>query len=287
MSAMREEVTVHRIRPGGCFVAFRVLSIYTGNGLVDGVCQMKKLGIVGGVGWVGTIDYYRLMCTMCAVHFRALGYNAPLPTPPMTIESIVMADARKVRRRPGANEEEWAAYDAMFRDAILRLEATGCDLAIIASNTPHSRIHSIREGTSIPILSILEETALAVKATGARSALVLGTDVIMEGTDYATVLRSHGIAPNERLPETQINEIQTLIDNQFQQERFEEGRERLRSIIEAHDGAGDGCVVVLACTDFSPAFPEHAGKAIFVSDDITFVNSTVAHAQTAFKALLS
>lgn len=248
--------------------------------------DMKKLGIVGRVGWVGTLDYYRMICTLSGAHFRARGHSAPLPTPPITIESIVMAEARKVRRLPSAAEADWAAYDAMFRDAVLRLQAAGCDVAIIASNTPHSRLHAIRRGIAIPVLSILTETARAVARTGAERALILGTEVIMHGDDYGGALRAKGVAPNDPLPPNRIAEVQSLIDHEFQQGAFEAGRKRLVEIATAHGGAGPGRAVVLACTDFSPAFAEQAEAPVFEADGITFVNSTAVHAAAAFDAVL-
>ena len=61
---------------------------------------MKKIGIIGGVAWPSTIDYYRLICAGANAHFRALGQPMPLPTPPMMIESVNMAETRKLRGNP-------------------------------------------------------------------------------------------------------------------------------------------------------------------------------------------
>ena len=60
---------------------------------------MKKIGIVGGVGWPSTVDYYRLICKAANAHFKAMGTSLPYPTPPMTIESLVMHETRAFRAR--------------------------------------------------------------------------------------------------------------------------------------------------------------------------------------------
>ncbi len=145
---------------------------------------MKKIGIIGGVGWPSTADYYRLICSGANAHFRGLGHPPPLPSPPIMIESLNMAGTRKLRGKPGAGEAGWARFDAVFRDAFRRLEAAGCDFGIIASNTPHARLHAIRRGLDLPVLGIIEETARETLRIGATRALVLGTAVTMRGDLY-------------------------------------------------------------------------------------------------------
>ena len=127
---------------------------------------MKKIGILGGVGWPSTIDYYRGICEGANRHFAAQGATSPLPVPPITIESVTQSRTRALRGKPG-DEASWAAFDAVFREALLTLEHAGCDFGIIASNTPHARLHAIREGVSMPILSIFDATADATASTGA------------------------------------------------------------------------------------------------------------------------
>ena len=45
----------------------------------------------------------------------------------------------------------------------------------MASNTPHARLHAVRDAVSVPVISILDATAKAAAGTGATKALVLGT----------------------------------------------------------------------------------------------------------------
>ena len=103
---------------------------------------MKKIGILGGVGWASTVDYYRAIAEGASRHYSERGHGSPLPIPPMAIESVVQAHTRALRGMAG-DEDSWAEFDAVFRKALLNLERTGCDFAIIASNTPHARLHEI------------------------------------------------------------------------------------------------------------------------------------------------
>jgi hypothetical protein len=106
-----------------------------------------------------------------------------------------MYETRNLRAKPGGSDDAWAAYDAAFRDAFERLERAGCEIGIIASNTPHTRLASIRRGLRLPIISILDETARATVALRRRKALVLGTDVTMRSDDYPAALRALGVEP--------------------------------------------------------------------------------------------
>ena len=247
---------------------------------------MKKIGIVGGVGWPSTVDYYRLLCTAANAHFKAIGTSLPYPTPPMTIESLVMHETRGFRANPGDGDESWARYDGAFRNALLTLEKAGCDFGIIANNTSHTRLHSIRKGLNLPIISILEETANAAKLAGASKALVLGTEVTMRAHDYASVLMDRGIRPNARLPDATIDGLQALIDTEFEQGATSLGRRRLLDLCAQHVEDRSNTAVLLACTELPLAFPEHGESVSFVSDGFQFINTTAAHVHAALRVAL-
>ncbi|MFA3920286.1 aspartate/glutamate racemase family protein [Ruegeria hyattellae] len=244
---------------------------------------MKKIGIVGGVGWASTVDYYRALCQGAGQFFAARGAGSPLPVPPMNIESVTQAKTRALRGTPG-DEASWAAFDAVFREALLNLERTGCDVALIASNTPHARLHAIREGVTIPILSIYDAAAQATAATGAQSALVLGTTVTMQSRDYARTLSVHGIAANEPLPYPEIAEMQALIDEEFYGGASDTARQRLLSFCDRH--AAPGTAILLACTELPLAWPNHLDDVSFQAVGHLFVNPSAAHVAAALDLAL-
>lgn len=206
---------------------------------------MKKIGILGGVGWPSTIDYYRAIAQGAGRFFADRGHVSPLPVPRITIESVTQSQTRALRGREG-DERSWSGFDAVFRDALLTLQAAGCDFAVIASNTPHARLHSIRQGVRMPILSILDATAEAVAASGAKRALVLGTAVTMQASDYARTLSRHGIAANDRLDDAEIDEMQALIDEELYSGVSPRARDRLLAFCDRH--AEPGTAILLACT---------------------------------------
>lgn len=251
--------------------------------LADWMARMKKIGILGGVGWASTVDYYRAIAEGAGRHFAARGHGAPLPIPAMTIESVTQAKTRALRGVAG-DEASWAAFDAVFRDALLTLERAGCDFGIIASNTPHARLHAIRQGVSMPILSIFDATAEATASTGVSNALVLGTTVTMQATNYADRLAAEGITANARLPDPEISEMQAMIDSDFYGGASDAARARLLDFCNKH--ARPGTAILLACTELPLAFPKYLDDPVFEADGHLFINPSAAHVAAALKLAL-
>ncbi|MGV6849739.1 MAG: aspartate/glutamate racemase family protein [Marinibacterium sp.] len=245
---------------------------------------MKKIGILGGVGWASTIDYYRAICDGAGRFFAGRGATSPLPVPPITVESVVQAQTRALRGRPG-DEASWAEFDAVFRRALLTLEGAGCNFAVIASNTPHARLAAITDGVTLPVLSIFDAAARATHGTRAANALVLGTSVTMQARDYARALANHGVAANNPLPEAEIARMQRLIDHDFYGGASPTARDRLLGFCRDH--AAPGAAVLLACTELPLAFPDHLDDAVFETDGFLFVNPSAAHVAAALDTALA
>ncbi len=250
---------------------------------------MKKLGLVGGLAWPSTMDYYRLLCERTIAHYKSQGVEGLLPTPPVMIDSLVMRETRKLRGDPLHGDESWHGFDQVFRDSLLRLQSAGCELGAIASNTPHARLESIRQGVEMPIVSILEESARAAASTGFPQALVLGTAVTMRENHYKNALQCFDVEANATLPESWIQRMQSLIDEDFysiDSNLSHPGRNGILEFCQRFVSDADGCVVLLACTELPLAFSEYANEEVFSADGFTFVNTTVAHVQGILSRLL-
>ena len=144
---------------------------------------MKKIGIIGGLAWPSTADYYRLICKKSNDHFQLAGSGSPFPTPSIVIESLNIYETRSARGVEG-DDSSWETYESIFRDTFRRLQEAGAEFGMIASNTPHMRLHRICEGLDFPVVSILDTTAGAVAAAGGRNALILGTPMTMRSDVY-------------------------------------------------------------------------------------------------------
>jgi hypothetical protein len=82
----------------------------------------------------------------------ARNLRGPPSYPEMKIESLDLNKAVSYLD-VGGDEASWVQFDGYHRAALHRLEASGVDFALIASNTPHHRFASIVRGIGIPVLA--------------------------------------------------------------------------------------------------------------------------------------
>lgn len=243
-----------------------------------------KIGMIGGLAWPSTVEYYRGLCARTNEHYKAKGATPPYPTPHIIIESLNINETRKLRGREG-DEASWERYDSAFRETLLRLREAGAKFGVIASNTPHMRLNGITKGLDFPVVSIVDATAEAVRALGGKRALILGTPVTMRSTVYADTLRKCGVEALPRLDEERIAELERLIDVDLYQGEIGEARERILSLCRGSvDGSND--VVCLACTELPLAFPEHKEAPCFEVDGMWFVNTTAVHIEAVLREAL-
>lgn len=247
---------------------------------------MKKLGIVGGIAWPSTIDYYRAICRLSLDYHKQKPISGPPPVPEMTIESLNINKSFGLRGGSIADDASWAKYDQYFREALRRVEANGADLAIIASNTPHNRYASITSGIKIPVLSMFEAVAKDCARIGVTEMLILGTAPTMDSPAFSEVLARSGIRASAPSMQGERAKVVALISELYA-ERDEDAAGRIRSIVDA-SCPKNGAVraVCLACTELPLAFPNIERETDIVMDDIRYINTTMIHAKAAFSALL-
>lgn len=227
-----------------------------------------KIGLIGGLGWPATLAYYGAICRTAQQHGMA-------GTPEMTIESLDMSKTLAARGTVG-DEASWRAFDQIFVGAIDRLAKAGCDACAIASVTPHNRQAAILKSAAIPVISVIDAVSERLAAFRQSSAVVLGTSVTMQGTLFEDVLMNAGLDPIK--PQAgDIAAFSDLLDQFFYCGRSIEGRRALTDYVRSITAGVDDVLVLLACTDLSPAFPEADGQHQFAADGYQFMDVTAAH----------
>jgi aspartate racemase len=137
---------------------------------------MKVIGVIGGVSWVSSIEYYRLMNEMVAAELGGLNSAKVL------MYSIEFGDFSKQERL--AARGDWAPLKKTMIDAAQRLERGGADFIVIASNTMNSTADDIMANVKIPVLHIADATGAKVKEKGLKTVALLGTSYTMENNFY-------------------------------------------------------------------------------------------------------
>src|SRR5260370_12661273 len=238
---------------------------------------MKKIGIVGGVAWRSTVDYYSEICRRSEeLHFAANLQGAPL-TPEISIESLDLNRAVSCLGE-SHNEESWSQFDDYHRVALERLEASGAEVALIASNTPHHRFKAIVRGIQIPVINIFETAARESARIRVSDVLSLGTALTMDSPEFRQEFAKWGIeaaGPDDGAARSRTAELIA----ELQQGRLEGAANRLVAIARASiERRFQGrAAVCLACTELPLAFPEFKSLSVFDYDGMSYINTTAAH----------
>jgi aspartate racemase len=243
---------------------------------------MKKIGIVGGVAWLSTADYYSEICRRSERWHYARHPHAVPSTPEMSIESLDLNKAVAYLGTDG-DEESWSQFDDYHRAALRRLEASGAEFALIASNTPHHRFASIMRGIRIPVISIVEATAKESARIGASEVLLLGTELTMKSSKFREEFAKHGVeAAGPYDEEAKARTIDLIAEL------------RLGKLVGAADRLGKIAkiaferqfktrpAVCLACTELPLAFPEQKTLSTFERGGVVYINTTAVHIDAAF-----
>ena len=204
--------------------------------------EMKTIGLIGGVGWSSSLEYYRIMNEKTQ---NDLGGDNSAK---ILMYSIEFGEFSKQERLADAGN--WDPLNATMLDAARRLKAGGADFIVIASNTLNSRADDIEAKVGIPVLRIYDVTGEKVNKSGLKKVALLGTKYTMEQPFYRDVLKNtYGIEvviPNA----TERDYINKVIFDELVRDdiRNESRREYVRIITgsrtrRVHQG------VILGCTE--------------------------------------
>ncbi len=137
---------------------------------------MKTIGIIGGISWVSSLEYYRLMNEM--VRDLLGGLNSAK----ILMFSIPFGVFSKDERL--AERGNWEPLIKTMIDAAQRLERGGADFIVIASNTMNVSADHIEAHVTIPVLRLADATANKIIEKGLKTVALLGTAYTMEQRFY-------------------------------------------------------------------------------------------------------
>src|SRR5262249_27729714 len=144
---------------------------------------MKTLGLIGGMSWESTALYYRLINEAAKARLGGL-HSAQL-----LLWSFDFAPIAE-RQQSG----DWSALELVMKDAARRLVSAGADAIVICSNTMHKLHGEVQSAVDVPVLHIVDVTAVAMKQKGCARPILLGTRYTMEQPFYlGRLAKAHGI----------------------------------------------------------------------------------------------
>lgn len=144
------------------------------------VTHARSIGIVGGMSPESTTAYYR---KIVALHEKRFGDHS---YPRIVIVSVSFQ--RYIEWQHGG---DWKRIGAELQLEFERVADAGADFAILATNTMHKVLPSIR--SPIPVLSILDAVAAAAKSASVRTVALTGTQFTMTDGFYQAGLETRGL----------------------------------------------------------------------------------------------
>jgi len=139
---------------------------------------MKVIGLIGGMSWNSTLEYYRIINESFA---RKLG---GLHSARLVLYSL---DFDKIQR--AQHEDRWDDLAGILVDAGNAVKRAGADFLLICTNTMHKVAEDVEGKVDLPLLHIADVIGGAVRERGMHRIGLLGTKFVMKESFYQGRLR--------------------------------------------------------------------------------------------------
>lgn len=139
---------------------------------------MKTIGLIGGMSWESSIEYYRIINEVTREKLGGL-HSAK-----SVMVSVDFAPIEELQ-----NQNRWSEATEFMIETARQVAAAGADFLLIATNTMHKMYDEVQAALNIPVLHIADATALKIKEAGLNKIGLLGTIYTMEQDFYKGRLR--------------------------------------------------------------------------------------------------
>ncbi|MCK5490916.1 MAG: aspartate/glutamate racemase family protein [Candidatus Pacebacteria bacterium] len=232
---------------------------------------MGKIGLIGGMSYESTGEYYRIINEL--VNKRLGGLHSA----EIGMESVDFAKIEVLQR-----QGKWNELEMIMIELAQRLEKAGADCIVICTNTMHKTAPAVQGMIGIPLIHIADATAQKIKEKGLKKALLLGTQVTMEEDFYKRkLIVEHGIEVVIPTIE-EMRLIDDVIFNELCRGVIDWHRQVvINRIIELQAAKGAECVI-LGCTELPLLINQKSlNKQLGSETAIPLFDTTNIHAEAA------
>lgn len=199
--------------------------------------RQRVIGLVGGMSWESTAEYYRLANVLVAERLGGL-HSARL-----LLASVDFAGIEELQRAG-----EWDRAGAELAEVARSLQAGGAELIVLCTNTMHIVAGAVAAAVDLPLLHIGDVTADAVHAAGLRRVGLLGTAFTMEQPFLREHLGDRGLDVLVPGADDRALVHRVIYEELCRGVVREESRRAYREVMARLVGAGaEG--IVLGCTE--------------------------------------
>ena len=230
--------------------------------------MFKRIGILGGLTPESTITYYMHIVHRYHELYGDHGY-------PETIINGVSFQ----KYEDWMMKEDWDNIEKSLLEGLKTLKKAGADFAVIATNTMHILFEKLQAQIDLPLISIVDATAEAIKAEGFNKIGLIGTQFSMNKPFYREGLAKHGIevvTPNE---EDKAYIVKVIFEELAIGKLTDESRKGYLKIIDKLVAQGaEG--IVLGCTEIPLLVRQE-------DTEIKVVDTATVHAEKALQYAIS
>lgn len=229
---------------------------------------MKTIGMLGGMSWESTAEYYRLANVL--VRERLGGYHSAA----IVLDSVDFAEIERLQVAG-----RWDEAGDLLADHARRLELAGADLIVLCTNTMHLVADRIAAAIGIPFLHLADVTAEAILNAGIQRVGLLGTAFTMEKEFYRERIAGYGIDVLVPSADDRATVHRVIYEELVHGVVREESRAAYRAVIERLvAGGAEG--VILGCTEI---------ELLVTADDsaVPIFPTTRLHVEAAVTAALA
>jgi aspartate racemase len=198
---------------------------------------MKTIGLIGGTGWVSTLEYYRLINE--ETNKLLGGHNAAH----CILYSFNYADINECNIR----DDHEGVYRFVL-DAAIKLKNAKADCLMLCANTMHQYVDRLIQEVKLPIIHTADATALEIKRLGLSTIGLLGTKFTMEMDFYKKRLGDAGIKSLVPEKSERLFIHNTIMDELLKEIFKPESKKRFLDIINDLEQKG-AQGIVLGCTE--------------------------------------
>ena len=229
---------------------------------------MKTIGLIGGMSWESSIEYYRIINEV--VRDKLGGVHSAKSM----MYSVDFAEIELLQ-----HQNRWDEATQMMVNAARQVEQGGADFVVICTNTMHKMAGDVQAAIQIPLLHIADATADRIRASGMKTIGLLGTKFTMEQDFYrGRLVEKHGL--NVLIPDEAGREVvhRVIYDELVVGKILPESRQKFAEIIAALTARGaEG--IILGCTEIGLLVkPEDSPVPLF--------DTTQIHAEAAVEFAL-
>ena len=134
---------------------------------------MKTIGMIGGMSWESSIEYYRI------INETVRNELGGLHSARCIMYSVEFAEIEALQ-----HQDRWDDAAKIMIAAAQSIESAGADFALICTNTMHKLYDIVHQRIKIPMLHIADPTAEDIKAKAINRIALLGTRFTMEENFY-------------------------------------------------------------------------------------------------------